>query len=137
MNPFNRLLLLVSPNRRRMVHPMDLRVFCEQLATILEGGLPLRQAVRLCVERTYDSATVFRSAVEAVADDVAAGMTLSAALRRHAKVFPTALQIMAEAGELSEADSQEGEPHALARMLRQAGAFYADEARHLRGRLLL
>lgn len=137
MNPFNRLLLLVSPTRRRMAHLMDLRVFCEQLATILDGGLPLRQAVRLCVERTYDSAPVFRAAVAAVADDVDAGMTLSSALRRHAKVFPTALQIVAEAGERNDTEAQEGGSHALARLLRLTGAFYADEARHLRGRLLL
>jgi type IV pilus assembly protein PilC len=77
----------------------DLAFFGEQLATLLNGGVPLVRALSLLAEHSENPA--LRFAVQSVTRDVASGSALHKALEKHPKVFDTLWGSLVQAGELS------------------------------------
>jgi type IV pilus assembly protein PilC len=77
----------------------DLAFFGEQLATLLNGGVPLVRALSLLAEHSENES--LRKAVHAVSKDVAGGMSLHKSLEKHPKVFDGLWISLVQAGELS------------------------------------
>ncbi|MFA6029052.1 MAG: type II secretion system F family protein [Elusimicrobiota bacterium] len=77
----------------------DLAFFGEQLATLLNGGVPLVRGLTLLSEHSENPA--LKAAVQAVSKEVASGSSLHKALERHPKVFDTLWISLVQAGELS------------------------------------
>lgn len=77
----------------------DLSFFGEQLATLLNGGVPLVRALTLLGEHSESPALKY--ALNQVTKDVASGSSLHKALEKHPKVFDTLWISLVQAGELS------------------------------------
>ena len=76
----------------------DMALFCRQLGTLLDVGLPLIQALRTLAERTTHPR--LKHVVADIAARVEEGATFSSALRRHPRVFSHLLISVVEIGEL-------------------------------------
>ncbi|MFA5140293.1 MAG: type II secretion system F family protein [Elusimicrobiota bacterium] len=76
----------------------DLVFFGEQLATLLNGGVPLVRALSLLGEHSESPA--LRGALNQVTKDVASGSSLHKSLERHPKVFDTLWISLIQAGEM-------------------------------------
>ncbi|MBI4377045.1 MAG: type II secretion system F family protein [Elusimicrobia bacterium] len=76
----------------------DLIFFGEQLATLLNGGVPLVRALSLLGE--HSSSRGLQVSVLQVTKDVAGGMALYKALERHPRVFNTLWVSLVQAGEM-------------------------------------
>lgn len=76
-----------------------LAVFTQQLASMLEAGLPLVAALEALQEQTEDA--VFRIIIRDVRSDIAAGNSFSAAVKKFPNAFNTLFVSMVEAGEAS------------------------------------
>ena len=77
----------------------DMAVFCRQFYTMLNAGIGVVQCLDILEKQTENR--TLRKSIGIVFEDVQKGMTLSEAMRRHEKVFPTLLINMVEAGEVS------------------------------------
>jgi len=77
----------------------DIVVLSRQLATMIEAGIPVVQA--LGVLRDQVESHTLRSTVESVLRDVQAGVSFSDALAKHPKVFSELFVNMTRAGEAS------------------------------------
>ena len=75
----------------------DLAVFSRQFATMTASGMSLLRSLAILEEQT--SALSLKKAVGEVRTDVAAGVSLSAALGRHDRIFPKLMIAMIRAGE--------------------------------------
>ncbi|HET9518036.1 MAG TPA: type II secretion system F family protein [Actinoplanes sp.] len=75
----------------------DLAVFSRQFATMTASGMSLLRSLAILEEQT--TAASLRKAVGEVRTDVAAGVSLSAALARHDRIFPRLMVAMVRAGE--------------------------------------
>ncbi|MBI5210546.1 MAG: type II secretion system F family protein [Elusimicrobia bacterium] len=95
----------------------DLVFFAEQLATLLNGGVPLVRALSLLGE--HSSSKGLQIAVGQVTKDVASGTALYKALERHPKVFDSLWVSLVQAGEMG------GQ---LPKSLKQIGAYLAAQA---------
>lgn len=80
------------------VSERDLIFFAEQLATLLNGGVPLVRALSLLGE--HSSSKGLHAALAQVTKDVAGGMALYKALERHPRVFDTLWVSLVQAGEM-------------------------------------
>lgn len=76
----------------------DLVFFGEQLATLLNGGVPLVRALSLLAEHSENLA--LKHAIGIVTRDVASGSSLHKALEKHPKVFDTLWFSLVQAGEM-------------------------------------
>src|ERR671910_1876737 len=76
----------------------DLVVFSRQLATMINAGLPIVQALYILSEQTENPKLV--DVVVAVRKDVESGLSLSEALGKHPKVFSRLYTEMVKAGEI-------------------------------------
>ncbi|MFA6004791.1 MAG: type II secretion system F family protein, partial [Elusimicrobiota bacterium] len=76
----------------------DLVFFAEQLATLLNGGVPLVRALSLLGE--HSSSPGLHVALGNVTKDVAGGMALYKALERHPKIFDSLWVSLVQAGEM-------------------------------------
>lgn len=76
-----------------------LAVFTQQLASMLEAGLPLVSALEALQEQTEDQ--VFRIIIRDVRTDIAAGNSFSAAVKKFPNAFNSLFVSMVEAGEAS------------------------------------
>jgi len=76
----------------------DLVFFGEQLATLLNGGVPLVRALSLLGEHSENAA--LRQAISVVTKDVAGGSALHKAMEKHTKVFDTLWISLVQAGEM-------------------------------------
>ena len=76
----------------------DLIFFAEQLATLLNGGIPLVRALSLLGE--HSASKGLHSALAQVTKDVAGGMALYKALERHPKIFSNLWVSLVQAGEM-------------------------------------
>lgn len=81
------------------VRPEDLIEFSHQMAFIVESGVPLIQGIADIQGALQESA--FRSALEAVIHDLAAGDSLSQAMVRYPAIFSPAYVAVIQAGEAS------------------------------------
>lgn len=83
---------------QRPVGARSLAVFCRQLATLVEAGVPLLNALVVLAEQTEDR--VLRRAVAGVAEHLQGGRSLAEALRFYPRAFPALMTNMVEAGEV-------------------------------------
>ena len=75
----------------------DITVFTRQLSDLLKAGLPLVRALGVIEDQT--SKEKLRVIVENIRNDVQGGVTFSAALAKHPKVFSELYSTMVRAGE--------------------------------------
>ncbi|MBI3288117.1 MAG: type II secretion system F family protein [Elusimicrobia bacterium] len=95
----------------------DLIFFAEQLATLLNGGVPLVRALSLLGENS--SSKPLQYALAQVTKDVASGTALYKALDKHPKAFDTLWVSLVQAGEMG------GQ---LPKVLKQIGAYVQSQA---------
>jgi len=74
-------------------------IFSRQLATMVDSGIPLVQALDILCEQIEKP--VFKSILSKIKDDIETGSSLSDALARHPAVFSTLYVNMVRAGESS------------------------------------
>jgi len=75
----------------------DLHLFCRQMYTMVRAGIPLTNALKRLSESVNNN--TFKKVLLSIYDDIAAGHTLSNALQRHPKIFPSILQHIVSVGE--------------------------------------
>ena len=75
----------------------DLAVFARQFATMTASGISLLRSLSILEEQT--TASALKKAVGEVRTDVAGGVSLSAAMGKHDRVFPRLMIAMIRAGE--------------------------------------
>lgn len=79
------------------VKPEELVVFCRQLSSILDAGVPLTEGLESVYEQLRNKK--FRDVVIAVRKDIEGGTTFSDALEKHKTVFTPLIINMVRAGE--------------------------------------
>ena len=77
----------------------DVVIFSRQLATMIEAGIPLVNALDILTEQIEKPS--FKNVISNIRDDVETGSSLSEALSRHEKVFSGLFVNMVRAGESS------------------------------------
>lgn len=77
----------------------DLTTFCRQFAIMLHTSIPILDCLDILKNQPFT--TYFRNILEVIYEDVQAGMLMSEALGKHAKVFPDFFRSMVKVGELS------------------------------------
>ena len=77
----------------------DVVVFSRQLATMIEAGIPLVNALDILTEQIEKPS--FKNVISKIRDDVETGSSLSEALSRHERVFSGLFVNMVRAGESS------------------------------------
>ncbi|MEK7384766.1 MAG: type II secretion system F family protein [Elusimicrobiota bacterium] len=102
----------------------DLVFFAEQLATLLNGGVPLVRALSLLGDNS--SSKGLQYALAQVTKDVASGTALYKALEKHPKIFGTIWVSMVQAGEMG------GQ---LPKVLKQIGSYCSAQA-ELQGKII-
>src|SRR5688572_16973987 len=75
----------------------DLAVFSRQFATMIASGLSLLRTLNILAEQAENP--LLGKTIGAIRDDVERGSSLSAAMTKHPKVFPTLFTSMVRAGE--------------------------------------
>lgn len=81
----------------RPVAAKELSIFTRQLGTLLKAGMPLLRGLEVLGRAEKNRA--FRKIIEALAEDIRSGGTLSEAMARHAQVFDRLYVNMIKAGE--------------------------------------
>lgn len=76
---------------------LDQIFFCRQMYTLLKAGVPIMQALRGLRDTTQNPALA--SIIGNISEALDAGMDLTAAVRRHPKVFSTLFVSMVQVGE--------------------------------------
>jgi len=84
---------------QKKVKIKDISVFCKQLYTMLNAGMPLSNALDVLGDQTENK--VLRLTIKDVYSQVQTGTILSKAMKKHKKVFPNLLLTMVEAGEMT------------------------------------
>ncbi len=77
----------------------DLTTFCRQFAIMLHTSIPILDCLDILKNQPFT--TYFKNILEVIYEDVQAGMLMSEALEKHAKVFPDFFRSMVRVGELS------------------------------------
>lgn len=85
--------------KKKSIKLADLTVFTQQLASMLEAGLPLVGALEALQDQMENP--VFQIIVREVRNDVASGTAFSEACAKFPRAFPNLFVSMAEAGEAS------------------------------------
>ncbi|MGB0370496.1 MAG: type II secretion system F family protein [Opitutales bacterium] len=85
--------------KKKKIKLEDLAIFTEQLASMLEAGLPLVSALEALQDQTDDP--VFAIIIRDVRLDVSSGTAFSEACAKFPKAFPNLFLSMSEAGEAS------------------------------------
>ena len=85
--------------QRRAIRPADIAFMVRELATILEAGLPLVQALDIAAES--QQLVRMQELLESLSRDVSSGNPFSEALKRHPKHFGSLHASLAAAGERS------------------------------------
>ena len=83
----------------RRIKMTELVLFSRQMATMIESGIPLVNALDILIEQIETRA--FRSVVAVTKKDVSAGMSFHDALARHPRAFSPLFVNMVKAGESS------------------------------------
>ena len=78
---------------------IDLSVFCRQFVSILEAGVPMKEALAMLEEQTENKK--LKKSIAEVLTNIEKGNTLADAMRGESDVFPPMLINMVEAGESS------------------------------------
>jgi type IV pilus assembly protein PilC len=88
---------LKIPGLGNRVKLKDLAVFARQFATMTASGMSLLRSLAILEEQT--SAPALKKAISETQADVSGGVSLSAAMAKHDKVFPRLMIAMVRAGE--------------------------------------
>lgn len=89
----------INKQNNKKIKAEDITIFIRQLATMLNAGLPLVQALQAIIEGLEKIA--LKTIIINVKDNVESGIAFSTALKRHPKEFDELLCNLVEAGELS------------------------------------
>ena len=89
---------ITLPGLRPRVKPADVVVFTRQLATMIDAGLPIVQALDLLARQTANR--TFAAVIAQVGRDVEGGAAFAEALRKHPAAFGELYVSMVTAGEL-------------------------------------
>ncbi len=81
------------------VKKKDLAVFCRQFYTMVDAGIGIVKCFDILEAQTSNK--TLKAALGAIYEDVQKGFTISEAMNKHTKVFPSILINMIEAGEVS------------------------------------
>lgn len=81
------------------ITPMDLMLFSRQMYTLLKAGVPILRALAGLQESTQNP--TFAAMVQDLRESLDSGRELSAALRRHPKVFSSFYVSMVQVGEMT------------------------------------
>ena len=84
---------------QKRVKQDDVIAFCQQLAVMLETGVPLSESLEALMKQTKQKE--FRDVLRGIYDDVCGGDPLSRALARRRRVFPRIVVSLVRASELS------------------------------------
>ena len=106
---------------QRRVKQDDVIAFCQQLAVMLETGVPLSESLESLMQQTKQKE--FRDVLNGIYDDVCGGDALSTALARRRRVFPRIVVSLVRASELS---------GTLPMMLERVASYLARERKTLR-----
>ncbi len=101
--------------KKKKIKLQDLTVFTQQLASMLDAGLPLVAALEALQEQTEHP--VFQVIIRNVRQDVAGGTAFSEAARKYPNAFPNLFVSMVEAGEAS---------GGLAEILKKVAIYFED-----------
>ena len=85
--------------KRKKVQLTELTVFTQQLAAMLEAGLPLVSALEALEEQTENP--VFQIIIRNIKKDVSSGRTFSESCAEYPRAFPNLFVSMVQAGEAS------------------------------------
>ena len=99
ITPLKVRLKRLRRSQRRAIKPADVAFMTRELATVLEAGLPVVQALQITAESQHQAR--MQDVLEALSREVAAGSSLSEALRRHPKYFGGLHVSLVAAGESS------------------------------------
>ena len=88
-----------QPGLSKKVRSADLMHFANEMAILLENGVPIIDAFDIVLKQL--ESLPLRSAVESIRRDVETGLSFREAIAKHPKVFASFWQDMVEAGELS------------------------------------
>ncbi len=83
----------------KKVTKKDIAVFSRQFYTMLDAGIGVVEALDILKRQTENK--TLKQTIDIVYEDVQKGMSLSEAMGKHEKVFPSLLINMVEAGEVS------------------------------------
>jgi type IV pilus assembly protein PilC len=83
----------------KKIKPRDLSVFCRQFVSIMQAGVPMKEALQMLEQQTENK--TLKKAIAEVLNNVEKGNTLADSMRSQDKVFPQMLINMVEAGESS------------------------------------
>ena len=83
--------------RRKKVKQDDLVIFSRQLATMIDAGIPILQALEALQEQIVHP--YFKSVLVAVRDDIQVGSSLSVSFAKHPTAFDTLFVNMVKVGE--------------------------------------
>lgn len=86
--------------KKRKVKLDDLVIFSRQLATMVDSGISLVQALSILSEETEGTKTLPLT-IQIVKKDIEGGTSLSDALSKHSQIFPEIYTNMVKAGETS------------------------------------
>lgn len=89
----------VKAAAKKKIPLQQLTVFIQQLASMLDAGLPLVGALDALQDQTENP--IFKIIIRNVRNDIAGGTTFSEALRKYPRAFPNLFISMVEAGEAS------------------------------------
>lgn len=81
------------------ITPMDLMLFSRQMYTLLKAGVPIMRALAGLQESTRSP--VFSALIQDLRESLDSGRELSAAMRRHPKVFSSFYVSMVQVGEMT------------------------------------
>jgi general secretion pathway protein F len=84
---------------RKRIPLSEVSLMLRQLATLLEAGLPLEQALAVLIEQGDNAA--MRQVIAALRSEVLAGSTLARAMEKHRDTFPEIHRALIRAGEES------------------------------------
>ena len=84
---------------RRKPKTKDIIVFCRQLYTMLNAGMPLISGLEVLEEQSEND--ILKETIEIITDEVKRGKMLSATMKEFPKVFPSLLVNMIQAGEMT------------------------------------
>ena len=81
----------------RPVAPKELAIFTRQLGTLIKAGMPLLRGLEVLAKQQVNAK--FRRIIEALAENIRSGSTLSDAMKRHPRVFDRLYINIIKAGE--------------------------------------
>ena len=99
VTPFKVRAIRPGRAQRRAIRPADIAFMARELATVLEAGLPLVQALEITAQS--QQLVRMQDLLDSLSRDVSAGNAFSQALKRHPKHFGSLHVSMADAGERS------------------------------------